>query len=331
MLSFDPNSLIPAIVALIIGLIILVWSADRFVLGAAATARIMGISPLVIGLTIVSLGTSAPEIFVSIMAAFDGSGGLAVGNAIGSNIANIGLVLGVTALVAAIPIQKKLIKKEIPLLLLVTIIAGLVLADLTLDFVDAIILAITLIVAIYLLFQQTSDSGEAVIDKDDQDAIESMPTKSAIFWLVVGLSALVISSKMLVWGATEIAHFYEISDLIIGLTIVAIGTSLPELAASVTSALRGHHDIAIGNIIGSNIFNLLAVLPIPGLIAPLVIDSEVMTRDYAMMLGLTISLIVIIALSYRRGVIPRFTGILLLASYAAYMGLLYVQSQPLSV
>ena len=331
MLSFDPNSLIPAIVALIIGLIILVWSADRFVLGAAATARIMGISPLVIGLTIVSLGTSAPEIFVSIMAAFDSSGGLAVGNAIGSNIANIGLVLGVTALVAAIPIQKKLIKKEIPLLLLVTIIAGLVLADLTLDFVDAIILAITLIVAIYLLFQQTSSAGEAVIDEDDQAEIDSMPAKSAIFWLIVGLSALVISSKMLVWGATEIAHFYEISDLIIGLTIVAIGTSLPELAASVTSALRGHHDIAIGNIIGSNIFNLLAVLPIPGLIAPLVIDSVVMTRDYAMMLGLTISLIVIIALSYRRGVIPRFTGILLLAAYAAYMGLLYVQSQPLSV
>lgn len=331
MLSFDPNSLIPAIGALIVGLVILVWSADRFVLGAAATARIMGISPLVIGLTIVSLGTSAPEIFVSIMAAFDGSGGLAVGNAIGSNIANIGLVLGVTALVAAIPIQKKLVKKEIPLLLLVTIIAGLVLADLTLDIVDAIILAITLIVAIYLLFQQTSDSGEAVIDKDEQEAIESMPTKSAIFWLIIGLSALVLSSKMLVWGATEIAHFYEISDLIIGLTIVAIGTSLPELAASVTSAIRGHHDIAIGNIIGSNIFNLLAVLPIPGLIAPLVIDSSVLERDYLMMLGLTISLIVIIALSYRRGAIPRFTGFILLVSYAAYMGLLYVQSQPLSV
>lgn len=331
MLSFDPNSLIPAIGALIVGLVILVWSADRFVLGAAATARIMGISPLVIGLTIVSLGTSAPEIFVSIMAAFDGSGGLAVGNAIGSNIANIGLVLGVTALVAAIPIQKKLVKKEIPLLLLVTIIAGLVLADLTLDIVDAIILAITLIVAIYLLFQQTSDSGEAVIDKDEQEAIESMPTKSAIFWLIIGLSALVLSSKMLVWGATEVAHFYEISDLIIGLTIVAIGTSLPELAASVTSAIRGHHDIAIGNIIGSNIFNLLAVLPIPGLIAPLVIDSSVIERDYLMMLGLTISLIVIIALSYRRGAIPRFTGFILLVSYAAYMGLLYVQSQPLSV
>lgn len=326
MLSFDPNSLIPAIVALIVGLVILVWSADRFVLGAAATARFMGISPLVIGLTIVSLGTSAPEMFVSTMAALEGSGGLAVGNAIGSNIANIALVLGVTALVAAIPIQKKLVKKEIPLLLLVTIIAGLVLSDLALDLFDAIILGITLVVAVYLLFQQTSSSGEAVIDEDDQAEIDSMPAKNAIFWLILGLAALMISSKMLVWGASTIAVAFGISDLVIGLTIVAIGTSLPELAASVTSALRGHHDIAIGNIIGSNIFNLLAVLPIPGLIAPLVIDSEVMTRDYFMMLGLTLALIVIIAMSYRKGVIPRFTGWILIASYAAYMTLLYVQS-----
>ncbi len=320
------TALTPAIAALIAGLIILVWSADRFVLGAAATARIMGISPLVIGLTIVSLGTSAPEMFVSTMAALDGSGGLAVGNAIGSNIANIALVLGVTALVAAIPLQKKLIKKEIPLLLLVTIIAGLVLADLKLDLFDAVILIVALVVAIYLLFQQTSDSGEAIIDEDEQAEIDAMPTKNAIFWLVAGLAALMISSKMLVWGATSIAQAFGISDLVIGLTIVAIGTSLPELAASVASALKGHHDIAIGNIIGSNIFNLLAVLPIPGLIAPLVIDSVVIERDYMTMLGLTIGLIAIIALSFRRGSIPRFTGVILLAAYIAYMALLYVQS-----
>lgn len=320
------TALAPSIAALLAGLIILVWSADRFVLGAAATARFMGISPLVIGLTIVSLGTSAPEMFVSAMAAFNGSGGLAVGNAIGSNIANIALVLGVTALVAAIPIQKKLVKKEIPLLLLVTIIAGLVLIDLVLDVFDAIILIIALVAAIYLLFQQTNSSGENIIDEDEQAAIDDMPAKKAIFWLVIGLSALMVSSKMLVWGATSIAQAYGISDLIIGLTIVAIGTSLPELAASVTSAIKGHHDIAIGNIIGSNIFNLLAVLPIPGLVAPLIIENSVIERDYAIMLGLTIALIVIIALSYRRGVIPRFTGLLLLASYIGYMCLLYIQS-----
>lgn len=323
------TALAPSIAALLAGLIILVWSADRFVLGAAATARFMGISPLVIGLTIVSLGTSAPEMFVSAMAAFNGSGGLAVGNAIGSNIANIALVLGVTALVAAIPIQKKLVKKEIPLLLLVTIIAGLVLIDLVLDVVDAVILMIALVAAIYLLFQQTNSSGESIIDEDEQAAIDDMPAKKAIFWLVVGLAALMVSSKMLVWGATSIAQAYGISDLIIGLTIVAIGTSLPELAASVTSAIKGHHDIAIGNIIGSNIFNLLAVLPIPGLVAPLIIENSVIERDYAIMLGLTIALIVIIALSYRRGVIPRFTGLLLLASYIGYMCLLYIQSSSL--
>lgn len=317
------TTLTPAIIALLAGLVILVWSADRFVIGAAATARFMGVSPLVIGLTIVSLGTSAPEMFVSTMAALDGAGGLAVGNAIGSNIANIALVLGVTALVAAIPIQKKLIKKEIPLLLLVTIIAGLVLADLTLNLLDAMILIITLVVAIYLLFQQTSDSGEAIIDEDEQAAIDAMPAKNAIFWLVIGLAALLISSKMLVWGATSIAQACGISDLVIGLTIIAIGTSLPELAASVASALKGHHDIAIGNIIGSNIFNLLAVLPIPGLIAPLAIDSIVMARDYMVMLGLTIALITVIILSFRRGAIPRFTGVILLISYTAYMALLY--------
>lgn len=320
------TALTPAIAALIAGLVILVWSADRFVHGAAASARFMGVSPLVIGLTIVSLGTSAPEMFVSTMAALDGSGGLAVGNAIGSNIANIALVLGVTALVAAIPLQKKLIKKEIPLLLLVTIIAGLVLADLKLDLFDAIILIIALVVAVYLLFQQTSDSGEAIIDEDEQAEIDAMSKKSAFFWLVAGLAALMISSKMLVWGASSVAQAFGISDLVIGLTIVAIGTSLPELAASVASALKGHHDIAIGNIIGSNIFNLLAVLPIPGLIAPLVIESSVLERDYATMLGLTLALVAIIALSFRRGVIPRYMGILLLSAYAAYMGLLYVQS-----
>lgn len=320
------TALTPAIAALLAGLIILVWSADRFVLGAAATARFMGISPLVIGLTIVSIGTSAPEMFVSTMAALNGAGGLAVGNALGSNIANIALVLGVTALIAAIPIQKKLIKKEIPLLLLVTIIAGLVLQDLRLDLIDALILIVALFVAIYLLFQQSSDSGEAIIDEDEQAEIDAMPAKKAIFWLVIGLIALMVSSKMLVWGASSIAQAFGISDLVIGLTIVAIGTSLPELAASVASALKGHHDIAIGNIIGSNIFNLLAVLPIPGLIAPLVIDSAVLERDYMMMLGLTLALVLLIAMSYKKGSIPRFTGVILLAVYAGYMGLLYSQS-----
>lgn len=318
--------MLTAVITLLIGLVVLVWSADRFVIGAAATARFLGMSPLLIGLTIVSLGTSAPEIFVSIMASFDGSGGLAIGNAIGSNIANIGLVLGATALISAIPIQKKLIKKEVPLLLLITIITGLVLADLSLSLLESIILFIALAASIYLLFQDTSESGEAVIDSDDEEAIESTKPKEAIFWLVVGLVALIASSKALVWGATFIAQSFGISDLVIGLTIVAIGTSLPELAASISSALKGHHDIAIGNVIGSNIFNLLAVMPIPALFGTLAIEETALYRDYAAMLLMTVALIIFIAIGYRSGKIGKFLGVLMLAAYFSYLGLLYVQS-----
>jgi len=316
--------MLSAIAALLAGLIILVWSADRFVIGAAATARSIGISPLVIGLTIVSLGTSAPEMFVSATAALNGAGALAVGNALGSNIANIGLVLGITALVSAIPLQKNLIKKEIPLLLLVTIIAGLVMFDLELTNTDAAILIVTLVIAVYLLFQQTADSGENIIDEDEQAAIDETSTGWAVFWLIAGLVALMVSSKMLVWGATFIAQAFGVSELVIGLTIVAIGTSLPELAASVASALKGHHDIAIGNVIGSNIFNLLAVLPIPALLSPLTIDAVVLQRDYGTMLGITLGLIAVIALCYKKGTIGRGFGALLLTSYVAYLGWLYV-------
>lgn len=316
--------MLAAIAALLAGLIILVWSADRFVIGAAATARSIGISPLVIGLTIVSLGTSAPEMFVSATAALNDAGALAVGNALGSNIANIGLVLGITALVSAIPLQKNLIKKEIPLLLLVTIIAGLVMYDLELTNTDAAILIVTLVIAVYLLFQQTSDSGENIIDEDEQAAIDETSTGWAIFWLIAGLVALMVSSKMLVWGATFIAQAFGVSELVIGLTIVAIGTSLPELAASVASALKGHHDIAIGNVIGSNIFNLLAVLPIPALLSPLTIDAVVLQRDYGTMLGITLALIAIIALCYNKGKISRGFGALLLCGYIGYLGWLYM-------
>ena len=315
--------MLTAIAAILVGLVILVWSADRFVLGAAATARHLGMSPLLIGMTIVSLGTSAPEIFVSATASLEGSGILAIGNALGSNITNVGLVLGVTALIAPLPIQGKMLKKEIPILLLVTVIAGLVLQDLELSFWDGVVMLVCLVITLFWLFNETSEQEIGGLDEEEVEALEQTSTAKSIMWLVIGLIALMISAKLLVWGAVDVARYFGISELIIGLTIVAIGTSLPELAASVASALKGHHDIAIGNIIGSNIFNLLAVLPIPGLIAPLMIDGVVIERDYMTMLGLTIGLIAIIALSFRRGVIPRFTGVILLAAYIAYMALLY--------
>ncbi|MBQ0728661.1 MAG: calcium/sodium antiporter [Thalassolituus oleivorans] len=305
--------------AVLLGLIVLVWSADKFVIGAAATARHLGMSPLLVGLTIVSIGTSAPEMFVSAMAAIDGAGNLAIGNALGSNITNILLVLGVTALIAPIALQRSLLKKELPLLLLVSIIGGLTLMDLELNLIDAAILIVALIIALYLMFLDSSESGEAVVDEDEAAEIENTNMKSAIFWLVIGLAALMVSSKLLVWGATGIAHAFGVSDLVIGLTIVAIGTSLPELAASVASALKGHHDIAIGNVIGSNIFNLLAVMPIPGLLAVTAVEPMAFERDYMVMMGATIMLIALFAINYRKGTMGRVSGLLMIFAYIAYL------------
>ncbi|WP_276782819.1 calcium/sodium antiporter [Thalassolituus oleivorans] len=305
--------------AVLLGLIVLVWSADKFVIGAAATARHLGMSPLLVGLTIVSIGTSAPEMFVSAMAAIDGAGNLAIGNALGSNITNILLVLGVTALIAPIALQRSLLKKELPLLLLVSIIGGLTLMDLELNLIDAAILIVALIIALYLMFLDSSESGEAVVDEDEAAEIENTNMKSAIFWLVIGLAALMVSSKLLVWGSTGIAQAFGVSDLVIGLTIVAIGTSLPELAASVASALKGHHDIAIGNVIGSNIFNLLAVMPIPGLLAVTAVEPMAFERDYMVMMGATIMLIALFAINYRKGTMGRVSGLLMIFAYIAYL------------
>lgn len=315
-----------ASLAIVIGLIILVWSADRFVLGAAATARHLGMSPLLIGMTIVSLGTSAPEIFVSATASLDGSGILAIGNALGSNITNVGLVLGVTALIAPLPIQGKMLKKEIPILLLVTVIAGLVLQDLAVSFWDGIVMLICLVITLFWLFNENNEQEISGLDEEEAQAIEETSTAKSIMWLVIGLVALMLSAKILVWGSVEVARYFGISELIIGLTIVAIGTSLPELAASVASALKGHHDIAIGNVVGSNIFNLLAVMPIPGLVAKTEIGSEVLYRDYGAMLGITVLLIAFIYGFRRKGRVGRSAGSILLLAYFSYLGLLIVQA-----
>lgn len=317
----------PEIAAIIVGLVFLVWSADKFVIGAAASARQLGMSPLLVGLTIVSIGTSAPEMFVSAMASLDGAGNLAIGNAVGSNIANIALVLGITALISPIPLQKRLLKRELPLLMIVSLLGGVVLLDLVLDLVDALILIVALVFAIYLMFQQTSDSGESIIDSEEAEEIESTTTGKAIFWLITGLVVLIASSKALVWGATGIASALGVSDLVIGLTIVAIGTSLPELAATVTSALKGHHEIAIGNVIGSNIFNLLAVMPIPGVLALTAVEPMALYRDYVIMLAVTLALLILFAINYRKGNLGRISGVLLTSSYAVYMYFLFLASQ----
>ncbi|WP_067223238.1 calcium/sodium antiporter [Marinomonas gallaica] len=310
--------------ALIAGLILLVLSSDKFIEHAALVAEKLNVSPIVIGITLVALGTSAPEMVVSAIAALDNAPGIAVGNVIGSNIANIGLVFGATLVLAAVPINGSLVKKEIPLVLGVTILAGVLLLDQALSVTDGVILIIAFFVVLFLLLRNSGNLEDELTEELPEDDGGSV-TRSVLI-AIAGLAVLIGSSKLLVWGAVGIASALGVSDLIIGLTIVAIGTSLPELAASITSVRKGHHDIAIGNVLGSNIFNLATVLPLPALIAPGMIDATVINRDYWWMLGFTLlfALAVIVYSKHRSVSIPRWFAIPLLGGYAAYLYLLAV-------
>ena len=316
------------IIAIIAGFAVLIWGADRFVEGAASIATNLGISPLIVGLTIVGFGTSAPEMLVSALAAFDGAPALGVGNAIGSNITNIGLVLGITILITPLTVNSGSLKREFPMLALVMAIALYLVWDLELSHLDGLIL---FTVFIFTLFGMAfvavkSSTKDPMAQEFEQEMIEhKMSTQKAIFSFMVGLIALLVGSKALVWGATGIAHLLGVSDLIIGLTIVAIGTSLPELAASIISALKNEHDIAVGNVLGSNMFNLLAVLAMPGLIAPSILDPMILWRDFPVMIALTLALF-LFAYFGKGGRIGRFAGSLMLVGYIAYNALLAVQS-----
>ena len=311
--------------AVIIGLIILIWSADKFVEGAVATALNLGMTPMLVGLTIVAFGTSAPELIVSGMAALEGASTLAVGNAFGSNIANIALVLGVTTLISAIPIKLGILKIELPILLIATALATIVIIDGLLDFNDGLILIGILLVSLIALAKLSSSSSELPEEVQDN---EPMAQTKAITILIGSIAALILSSRMLVWGASGIASSLGISDLVIGLTIVAIGTSLPELAASIASALKGHHDLALGNIIGSNLFNLLAVLAIPALIAPPFIEQANLIRDYGFMFALTFGLALVCFINhlFKREKIGKLAGTVMLSSYIIYLFVLYQDS-----
>ncbi len=311
--------------AIIVGLILLVWGADRFVTGAAAIARNAGVSPMLIGLTIVGFGTSAPEILVSGMAAYQGNPGLAIGNALGSNIANIGLILGVTALITPLKVASDTLKREYPMLLAVTLFALVLMLDGVLGRLDGVLLLTGLVVLLYGMVRidlkrRPSDPLELEFDAE---LPEEMATGKALLYFSVGLILLLISSRMLVWGAANIAAAFGISDLVIGLTIVALGTSLPELAAGVASALKGEHDIAIGNVIGSNMYNLLAVLPMPALLAPGEFVPEALTRDMPVMIGLTLALFLMGRGFGTPGRIGRREGLLLVLTFVAYQGLLF--------
>ena len=313
-----------AAASILFGFVALIWSANTLVAGAASIARNLGISPLIIGLTIVSLGTSAPEILVSLTASLSNAGPLAIGNAIGSNIANIALVLGVTALVAPLMVDQQCLKREIPILLLATVGVGVLILDDVLSVQDGcLMLAAAVLIIAFLTFSQLGSAEQAT--KPSDEPMPELPPLRAWSTFLFGLLILILSSKLLVWGAVIVAEELGISELIIGLTVVAVGTSLPELAASIASALRGHAEIAFGNIIGSNLFNLLAVMAIPGIVGGQVLDPEAISRDYASMAALTFFLALAIFVSAKRGksapkraYIGRIMGTVLVSSYALY-------------
>ena len=310
-----------ASIALIVGLMVLMWSADHFVNSSAATARNFGMSPMLIGLTIVAIGTSAPEVLVSLMAALSGFGDLAVGNAVGSNIANVGIVLGLTLLIAPIRVNPRLMSKELPLLVGITVISGAVIYDNLINFLDGILLITALVITMVLIHywqKQPSDVAFSTIGEEEEAEIPEMKQGKATLILIGSLLLLLSSSRVLVWSATTIAQYFGVSELTIGLTVVAIGTSLPELAASVASALRKHPDMALGNIIGSNMFNLLAVMAVPGLVGESTINPSAFTRDYPVMCAITILLMVLVLAGKKPRTLGRISGITLCAAYISY-------------
>ncbi|WP_372860890.1 calcium/sodium antiporter [Spongiibacter sp.] len=312
---------------LVLGLVILVWSADRFVIGASAAASILGVSTLVVGILVVGIGTSAPEMLVSAMAAADGQAGLSVGNALGSNITNIALILGLTALLIPLRVQSKLITREIPLLLLVMVGGYFLLRDGVLDFTDGLLLLAGFVaVVLRQLWEAKHSSGDAIEAEYEAEIPRDMSLPVALGWLLLGLVLLMASARMLVWSAVELALAFGVSDLVIGLTVVAIGTSLPELAASLAAARKGEHDIAIGNVVGSNLFNLLGVMALPGVIAPGAIDAGVVNRDYPLMLLLTVAFYLLAFGPRKAPAIRRYEGGLLLLVYFAYLGYLLVDT-----
>lgn len=317
------------VLLIILGLALLVWSADRFVFGAAAIARNFGISPLIIGLTIVAMGSSAPEMLVAAQAALTGKTSTAVGNAIGSNITNILLVLGITALIRPLTVKSKTVIRELPVMLLICLMAFWMLNDNHLSRVEGVILMVGFSLFIFTLIKvsmRQSSNKDPLIQEMEAEIPKGVSTRKASFWLIVGLIALPLSSQLLVDSAVVIAKMYGLSDLIIGLTIIAIGTSLPELAASVTGALKNEDDLAIGNIVGSNIFNILAVLSLPGVINPDFVDPDASARDFPIML---LASIVLMAMAFgfkRDGRINRLEGGILFVSFIAYQLVLFSQT-----
>ena len=320
-----------AVIAVLIGLAILVWSADIFIDGATTLANSLGVPSFLIGVVILGLGTSASEMVVSVLAALEGSPELALGNAYGSNIMNIALVLGTTALISPIIIHKSIVKRDLPLLLVITLLAAWQLRDGQLSQSDGTILllglAAVLIFQIVMNLRSSRQEDKKIASKNNEHSENKDRQSAGIFRglasLIIGMSILILSSRAIVWGAVELATFWGLSELIIGLTVVAVGTSLPELVASLSAARKGEHDMALGNIIGSNIFNTLGVVGLAALIAPIRADPIILTRDVLAMALLTLLLVVLCVFAYiKKRSFGRTSGAILLLFFIGYSILL---------
>ena len=311
--------------ALLAGFLVLFKSADYFVIGSVATANNFNISPMIIGLTIVALGTSAPEIFVSAASSLQGDAEIAVGNAIGSNIANIGMVLGITAMLAPLPVHRDILRTDLPILVFVTLCAGIALYDYKLSPWDGVLLLTGLAVFMVRLIieHRKTPSMDLASEIGDVEEIPALKTPVSVFMLGASLLSLLLSSELVVWSVTHIAEAMGVSELVIGLTVIAVGTSLPELVVSVASALKGQPDLALGNIVGSNIFNILAVLSIPSLLSPQTFAPELLWRDYGFMFLLTVLLVVFAYGITGQRRIGRIEGGILFCIWVGYLVLLY--------
>lgn len=312
----------------LVGLLLLIWGADRFVHGAAATARNLGVPPLLIGLTIVALATSAPEILVSLVAALRGESGLAIGNAIGSNIANIGLVLGLVAMLRPVELKSATLRREMPALLAVSLLTVSLFLDSHLSREDGLVLMAGLVIVMIWLSRlgMRSSATDPLQVEFDAEIPKHMSMKVAIFWLLIGIGTLLLGAELLVDGAVEIAHVLGVSEVVIGITLVAIATSLPELAVSAVSAYRGEYGLAIGNIVGSNIFNMLAVIGVAATIQPSAMPSSVLSLHIFVMVAFTL---VLFAMTYEyegRGQITRIEGFCLIVAYVSYQSYVVTQN-----
>ncbi|MDX7988588.1 calcium/sodium antiporter [Xenorhabdus sp. 12] len=314
------------ILLLITGLILLVYGSDRLVYGAAVFSRALKIPPLVVGLVIMGIGTSLPELMVSVTAILDGQPDMAVGNAIGSNITNLLLITGAAAFIRPIRVKSDILRREVPLMLLITAFAGYILSNNYLSRLDGIFLLFSAIVFIALMFKMTTLSQHDGVDSYTQERNSEVPVEGnkgiALLWVVLGLIILPISTRMVVDNAAVIARIYGISELVIGLTILAVGTSLPELATSIAAAIKGENDMAMGNIIGSNVFNATLVLGIPAILSPSVISPEAFSRDFWVMMAASV-LFTVFCLG-RKHRLNRLNGILLLGCFIAYFIVLFV-------